>query len=1242
MKRLFSFLTAAALALSLVPAGALATETVLCEHHIQHDANCGYIEAVPETPCAHVHTQDCYSSVTQCVHAHTEQCYSDGVLPADGEEKTADACAHVCSAEGGCITTALDCRHQHDETCGYAPATAGTPCAFVCEICSAAANEPAQCTCESKCSEGSQNPACPVCAADPGSCTGKEPEPPAPVCNCTTKCAEGAANGECPVCGAVGADLSACQGKEPEQPQVITITDWSWVVTADTPKLADGKLYLPSAITEANLAGITDTLPKNIEANGQSIPVSWTYDWNTQTFTATLPAGYALAESAAPLTLETVDMGAGTLEKDPVGYIDENNQQQTCGEYTLVDSSLTAWSSGWYVVEGNVTIGQRVTVSGDVKLILTDNCQLTVNGGIQVSEGHAVTIYAQSTAEGSMGRLEAMATGPFDAGIGGSRGSCGTVIIYGGTVDSTAGQHGAGIGGGHGGSGGNITIYGGTVNSTAGQYGAAIGGGHGGSGGNITIYGGKVIATADTHGAGIGCGYTGAGGTIAINGGSIRATGGSDGAAGIGGSYANNGCDVTISGGTVTAIGGGSAPGIGGGSGASNHGTLTGNIGYAIQASSISADTTNFNGIIRSGTAYQVYGNAVLAEDLTIQQGETLTIPGSASLTVPSSVTLTNKGTITGSGTIYLLGDLMMEPAGPEDISAPEKIAYTDGNLTQAILDAVSISAEKEVTLAGQQVTVHLISDGWTKSLKEGTASDVGTYTVQFTKDGNTIEKSITVAQSGSTLENNVSTDKTQYTYGDTITITGKPTATGVAAFSLTPPAENQMTVYSKDGKTQLSEAVNPDSKGIYTMTLDSTKLGAGTHTLVVKFTGNDNLAKASQEITVVINKADPTVSIPTGLTAVIGSTLKDVTLPSGWAWTAPDTDVRNVGEHSFPAVFTPADIANYNTLEVFLTVSVSKPDLSSAKVTLGTALTYTGKDQTQTIASVILNGQALAEGTDYTVTNNTGKAAGTYTLTITGKGNYTGTLKVSFPIAKAPLTITGVDVQNKTYDGTTAATITGVSFSGLVNGEALAMGVDYTATADFADASAGTGKSITGKVTLLSSTVGKNYTLNGGSFTTSGDISAAASKLSFKVDRTKPVKGQYITFSVTPQIKGDNRSFLQRVLGINAPKVEFWANGTTKLGEVKVEEGKTSTFAYDTDKGGLKLGKNTITAEFTGDGNLKGCTESVVVYLHDSTTSAPTGDESNIQTWTVVLAVSAVVLIGLGVGAVIYRKKKK
>ena len=1113
MKRLLSLLTAAALVLSLVPAGALATETVLCEHHIQHDANCGYSEAAPESPCTHVHTQECYSSATQCIHAHTEPCYSDGVLPAEGEEKTADACAHVCSAETGCITTALDCNHQHDETCGYAPATAGTPCGFVCETCSAAANESAQCTCESKCSEGLVDGECPVCAADPDSCTGKEPEPPVPVCNCTAKCAEGAASGECPVCGAEGADLSACQGKEPEQPQVITITEWSWVVTADTPKLADGKLYLPSAITEANLAGITDTLPKNIEASGQSIPVSWTYDWNTQTFTATLPAGYALAESAAPLTLETVDMGAGTLENDPVGYIDENNQQKTCTTYTLVTGNDNAWNDGWYVVDSDVTIG-RVTVSGDVKLILTDGCNLTVNGGIDVSGSNALTIYGQS---GGTGSLEA--TGSEDnAGIGnGLRGDGGSITINGGSITANGGWGGAGIGSGRYGSGGSITITGGTVIATGGKYGAGIGGGNYSSGGSITINGGTVIATGGVYGAGIGGGWNGSGGSITINGGSITAKG------------RGNCGDI----------------GVGRGGGGI---TLSGSCGTVIRASAIWADTPDFNGIIYNGTAYQVYGNAVLGENLEIKTGETLTIPAGASLDCNGK--LTNDGTIlVESG-----GELVGMPTG----SGTVKYAPT---ITTVSLPDGTVGTEYSQTLTA-------------------TGDSPITWSLA---SGSTLPDGLTLSTDGK--------------------ISGTPTTAGSYNFTVT--------------------AANDSGSGSKAFTLTVTQPVTGVslnETTLSLFTGQSETLTATVQPDNATNKNVTWSSNNAEVATVEGGTVTAV----------------GVGETTITA--TAADGSGFSAT---CKVTVKARDISSATVTLGTALTYTGKEQTQTV-KVTLDGTTLKEGVDYTISGNTGKDAGTYTLTITGKGNYTGTLKVSFPIAKAPLTITGVDVQSKTYDGTTAATVTGVSFKGLVNGEALAMGVDYTATADFADASAGTGKSITGKVTLLSSTVGKNYTLNGGSFTTSGDISAAASKLSFKVDRTKPVKGQYITFSVTPQIKGDNRSFLQRVLGINAPKVEFWANGTTKLGEVKVEEGKTSTFAYDTDKGGLKLGKNTITAEFTGDGNLKGCTESVVVYLHDSTTSAPTGDTSNIQTWTAVLAVSAVALVGLGVGAVIYRKKKK
>ena len=149
--------------------------------------------------------------MTQCVHTHTEQCYSDGTPPAEGEEKTADACAHQCSEESGCITKTLSCQHQHDAVCGYAPATAGTPCTYVCEICN---SEEAECICETPCTPESVDADCPVCSAegaDLAACKGTAPA----VCTCQTLCTPENIHADCPVCSAAGADLAACKGTVP-------------------------------------------------------------------------------------------------------------------------------------------------------------------------------------------------------------------------------------------------------------------------------------------------------------------------------------------------------------------------------------------------------------------------------------------------------------------------------------------------------------------------------------------------------------------------------------------------------------------------------------------------------------------------------------------------------------------------------------------------------------------------------------------------------------------------------------------------------------------------------------------------------------------------------------------------------------------------------------------------------------------------------------------------------------------
>ena len=275
--------------------------SAVCPHHV-HDETCGYSEG---TPCTHKHTDDCYTLVTQCVHEHTAECYSDGMLPAEGEEKAADACTHVCSEESGCITKELNCPHVHDETCGYSE---GSPCTFDpsdCELC---------------------NP------TDSG-----EPEAPA-ECACETLCTADSVNPDCPVCGAEGADLAACAGTVEEgdaaeetnpaqTPAEQTILSWEWI-GADN--LNEGVLPLPgvSAENPVDLDAVVSMLPTGITAtvDGSADPVELALTWSCgdfpetdsageYTFTAALPEGYTLGEETAAPTVAVVLGGAQTLAK---------------------------------------------------------------------------------------------------------------------------------------------------------------------------------------------------------------------------------------------------------------------------------------------------------------------------------------------------------------------------------------------------------------------------------------------------------------------------------------------------------------------------------------------------------------------------------------------------------------------------------------------------------------------------------------------------------------------------------------------------------------------------------------------------------------------------------------------------------------------------------------------------------------------------------------------------------------
>lgn len=137
-KRIFAAFVCLCMLMALVPSMAYANDTVytggLCEHHTQHDGACGYTKGTAEIPCSHEHNESC-----------------------------------------GGLTDPAACNHTHDEACGYVPATEGTPCTFVCEVCNPQDNgnpealsdaQPEESTCETLCTGEEINADCPVRSAE--------------------------------------------------------------------------------------------------------------------------------------------------------------------------------------------------------------------------------------------------------------------------------------------------------------------------------------------------------------------------------------------------------------------------------------------------------------------------------------------------------------------------------------------------------------------------------------------------------------------------------------------------------------------------------------------------------------------------------------------------------------------------------------------------------------------------------------------------------------------------------------------------------------------------------------------------------------------------------------------------------------------------------------------------------------------------------------------------------------------
>ena len=104
-------------------------------------------------------------------------------------------------------------------------------------------------------------------------------------------------------------------------------------------------------------------------------------------------------------------------------------------------------------------------------------------------------------------------------------------------------------------------------------------------------------------------------------------------------------------------------------------------------------------------------------------------------------------------------------------------------------------------------------------------------------------------------------------------------------------------------------------------------------------------------------------------------------------------------------------------------TFKIVKASVAKATVTLSaTSYTYNGKAKKPAVKEVKLGSVTLKANTDYTVSYKNNVKAGTATVTITGKGNYKGTVNKNFTIKAKSLASSTVTLASKKYTYTGAA----------------------------------------------------------------------------------------------------------------------------------------------------------------------------------------------------------------------------
>ena len=429
-----------------------------------------------------------------------------------------------------------------------------------------------------------------------------------------------------------------------------------------------------------------------------------------------------------------------------------------------------------------------------------------------------------------------------------------------------------------------------------------------------------------------------------------------------------------------------------------------------------------------------------------------------ASLTVGENIITVTANGISEKVTVTAVADTVKSIAVTKQ---PNKRVYTSGEL----LDLTGM----EITATYESGATEVVT-GYTTDVEAGAVMTVAAY-----KEG----KVITVTYEGKTAQTwaltvnprpvTVPTAEGTYTYdGTEKTFQVNEKAEDAKYYTIKSDTNSDGSLTGTEAGTYTATASlndktetqwNDDERSTYDKTL-TWKIQPNANALTLERKDNSAITYNGQE-------QEPEYIVKSGNTE----------LTAGTDYTLSYSNNTNAGT----ATVTATGLDNYAG-------ATGSAEFTIAKAAV--ALTWSGAD-TRTYDGKASNVTASVTnkiGNDdvtVTVTGGTAVNAGTYIATATGLAgdkakNYqlpeTG-LSQEYTINRAALTIASVAVEGKTYDGTTDAKVTSVTFNGLQNGEELVSGTDYTVAGVFAEADVGE-RTVTVTVTMRDTAKAKNYQL--------------------------------------------------------------------------------------------------------------------------------------------------------------------